>query len=163
METVEKTRDEKTRNRQAATLNRWPTVAIVVLSAAVVAMGATLILDGSSEAEAELTPVQEEMLETIDAYMDAWNAGDGATAAALMAPSGYHDNGSLRSYVAQGDLERFIDGVSGVGFSVSRSDAAFVGGYVMTTDQRPAGSSTDQPSIYKMSPDGTVILWHLAP
>jgi hypothetical protein len=132
-----------------------------ILAVAVVAMGAWMIFgdDGGQS----LTAEQEQMIETVDAYLDSWNTGDGAAAAALMSPSGYHDNGS-RYFVRDGQLAAFIEQVHGMNFSVSRTgDAAFVGNYVMTTEHIPATSTTDRPSIYKMSTDGTTILWHHAP
>ena len=46
---------------------------------------------------------------------------------------------------------------------VSEGEAAFVGNYVMTTDFIPAGSQTARPSIFKMTPDGTAVIWHYAP
>lgn len=134
-----------------------------VLAVTVIGLGAWLIFDSGSEA-ADLTPVQEQMLETIDTYLNAWNTGDGDAAVALMSASGYHDNGGARYAVAEGELESFIERVGqSSSFSVSRSDAAFVGDYVMSTEHIPADSDVQRPSIYWMSTDGTRILWHLAP
>jgi hypothetical protein len=47
--------------------------------------------------------------------------------------------------------------------SASDGDAAFVGDFVMTTDDIPETSETPHPSIFKMTPDGTAVLWHYAP
>lgn len=141
--------------------NRWLGWLAGVMAVALLALGAWMIFgdDGGQS----LTAEQEQMLETIDGYLAAWNSGDGAAAAALMAEAGYHDNGGQRVRVAEGQLESFIERVHGMNFSVSRSDAAFVGNYVMTTEHIPADSEADRPSIYAMSPDGTRIMWHLAP
>jgi hypothetical protein len=143
--------------------NRWLTWLAGALAVAVIGLGAWLIVDGGSETAADLTPVQEQMLETIDAYADAWNSGDGAAATALVADSGYHDNGSDRHYVADGDLAAFVEKVHRMNFSVRRTEAAFVGNYVMTTEHIPAESEVARPSIYWMASDGTRILWHMAP
>ena len=132
-----------------------------MLAAFVLAAGAWIIFDGFSASD--LTPVQEEMLDTIDAYLEAWNSGDGTAATELMSVSGYHDNGDSRYYAAEGRLAAFIDLVHDLNFTVSRTGAAFVGDYVMTTEHIPASSEVDRPSIYRMSNDGTLILWHLAP
>jgi hypothetical protein len=131
-----------------------------ILAVAVLVMGAIMIFgdDGGQS----LTPEQEQMLETIDQYGAALNAGDGAAATALMAPSGYHDNGK-RYPVADGRLEAFFDNIDDLGFSMRRSDAAFIGTYVITTDHIPADSEEVRPSIFRMNADGTMIMWHYAP
>lgn len=144
--------------------NRWLSWFAAALGVAVIGLGALLIFDsGTEDAAADLTSTQEQMLKTIDAYLDAWNAGDGAAAAALVSDSGYHENGSSRYSVADGELVAFITMVHGMDFSVSRSDAAFVGNYVMTTEHIPADSEVGRPSIYWMASDGNRILWHMAP
>lgn len=143
--------------------SRWLGWLSGILALAVIALGTWLIFDGGEEsASADLTPAQDQMLETIDAYLAAWNSGDGAAAVAVMTPSAYHDNGTKYT-VANGELGRFIETVSAANFSVSRSDAAFVANYVMTTEHIPADNATERPSIYMMSGDGTKIMWHLAP
>ena len=134
------------------------------LFAAVVVLGGMLVFD--DDGGPDLTAEQDQMLETIEGYLNAWNDGDGAAATAYMAPSAYHDNGSNRYTVADGELEAFLESIS-VGFSVRSSvtdgEAAFVGDYVMTTDFIPATSTLERPSIFKMSADGSTILWHYAP
>lgn len=144
--------------------NRWLSWLAAALGVAVIGLGAWFIVDSGTEtAAADLTPTQVQMLETIDAYLDAWNAGDGAAAAALVSDSGYHDNGNSRYSVADGGLTAFITMVHGMDFSVSRTDAAFVGNYVMTTEHIPADSEVGRPSIYWMASDGNRILWHMSP
>jgi hypothetical protein len=144
---------------------RWLSVA---LAAIVVAAGAWIVFDSGDSAgdsAADLTPEQEQMLETIDAYFDAWNDHDGAAAAALMASdASYHDNG-VRYLVADGRLADFVTRLStfSVASSAQDGEAAFVGNYVLTTDFIPETSTTARPSLFEMTSDGTAIVWHYAP
>lgn len=155
--------DEVTPLKSKNRLFTWLSIALV---AALVAFAALVFID-SGDAADELTAEQEQMLETIDAYLAAWNDHDGAAAAALMASdSSYHDNGT-RYLVAEQRLERLISGLAGLSVSVrslaSDGEAAFVGNYVLTTDFIPASSTIPRPSFFKMTPDGTAIIWHYAP
>lgn len=132
-----------------------------LLAIAVLAMGAWMMFgddDGQS-----LTANQEQMLETIANYEAAWNAGDGAAVAALMAPGGYHDNGGEQIPVTDGRLEAYVRTVHGMGFSVRSTDSYVVGQYVLTRSFVPEDATFERPSIVKMTPDGTKIEWHLAP
>jgi hypothetical protein len=168
METIERvempplvTTDDFQKLRKQNRLLMW---LLIALAAIVVAAGAWMMFDDGGSA-ADLTAEQEQMLETIDAYVTAWNDHDGAAAAALMASdSSYHDNGN-KYLVAEGRLAGFISGLST--FSVSNSaqdgEGAFVGSYVLTTDFIPETSTTARPSFFKMTPDGTAIIWHYAP
>lgn len=149
--------------------NRWLRWTSAVLAIAVIALGAWLFFgNDSGSGDLDLTPEQEQMLETINAQLAAWNDGDGAGVVALMASeSSYHDNGSRRIAVADGALEDFVNGLGSLSFSVrslaTEGEAAFVGNYVMTTDFVPADSQTPRPSIYRMTPDGSAVVWHYAP
>lgn len=132
-----------------------------ILALAVIGLGAWAIF-GDSDSTADLTPAQEQMVETLDASLVAWNSGDGAAAEALMPPSGYHDNGTMK-YYANGELAGLIDWAHSTGFSVSSSDRVFIGDFVIGTNHIPADSTDVRLSIFKMSPDGTQILWHFTP
>lgn len=136
----------------------------IALAAMVVAAGAWIVLDGGDSA-VDLTAEQEQMLETIDAYLTAWNDHDGAAAAALMVgDDSYHDNG-IRYPVAEGRLADFVTGLStfSVASSAQDGEAAFVGNYVLTTDFIPETSTIARPSLFRMTSDGTAIVWHYAP
>lgn len=147
--------------------NRWLSWLSGVLAVLVVGLGAWLLFGDSDTSDADLTAEQEQMLETIDAQLAAWNEGDGAGVAALMeSPASYHDTGSMRYVVADGQLEAYVDSLPSsfsVRSSSSDGEAAFVGDFVMTTDYIPETSDTPRPSIFKMTPDGTAIVWHFAP
>jgi hypothetical protein len=132
-----------------------------ILALAVVAMGAWMIF-GDSGGQS-LTAEQEQMLETVDEALLAWNAHDGEALAALYVPSGYHDNGSTRYSVAEGRLARYVTGLGAMGFSVESGEHHVVGNLVVSEGYIPAGSETVRPGIHAMSADGTKILWHLAP
>ena len=132
-----------------------------ILAIAVVAMGAWMIAGGDSDRPA-LTAPQEQMEKTLDAYLDAWNAGDGEAVVALMAPGGYHDNG-IKYYANDGRLATLVDSVTAQGFSVRSTDRTFVANYVLGRNFTPADSTQERPSIFKMTPDGTQIEWHMAP
>ena len=136
-----------------------------ILAIAVIALGAWLIFDGGESAD-DLTATQEQTLETLDAYLEAWNDADGAAAVALMTPNGYHDNLNAKYYAnpsgSQGSLERLVDSADSLGFSVSRSDVTFVGPWVVNTEHRPAGSANESLSLFYMNADGTKIVRHIA-
>jgi hypothetical protein len=139
-----------------------------VLVVVVLGLGAWLLFGDSGTSDADLTAEQEQMLETINGHVAAWNDGDGAGVVAFMAsPTSYHDNGTGRIPVADGELEAYVDRLGSQSFSVRSSasdgDAAFVGNFVMTTDYIPETSETPRPSIYKMTPDGTAVVWHYVP
>ncbi len=99
----------------------------------------------------------------MDEALVAWNAGDGEALAALYMPSGYHDNGSLKYFVAEGKLADYVEMVHDMGFSVRSGEHYVVGNIVVSEGYIPAGSETLRPGIHAMSADGTKILWHLAP
>jgi hypothetical protein len=144
--------------------NRLLTWLSVALAIALVAFG-TWAIAGNDDGANDLTAQQEQMLETIDAYMVAWNNHDGEAAAALMASnSSYHDNGT-RYHVANERLAGFVDRLFGFSVRSSASDgeAAFVGNYVLTTDYIGAQSDLARPSFFRMTSDGTRIMWHYAP
>ncbi|MFW2383149.1 MAG: hypothetical protein ACN4GZ_15465 [Acidimicrobiales bacterium] len=144
--------------------NRWLTWLSVALAVALVGFGTWAIV-GNDDGAADLTAQQEQMLETIDEYLEAWNNHDGEAAAALMASeSSYHDNGT-RYFVADGEFADFVSRLTS--FSVkslaSDGEAEFVGNYVLTTDYIPEFSTTATPSFFRMTSDGTKIIWHYAP
>lgn len=144
--------ESRSRNR----MFMWLAAAMAV---ALIAFGTWAFVDSGDG----LTAEQEQMVETLDAYIEAWNDHDGEAAAALMATdSSYHDNGTARIRVADG---RFADYVTRLrGFSVrSEGKPAFVGDFVMTTDYIPESSTSPRPSIFRMTSDGTKIIWHYAP
>jgi len=146
--------------------NRLLTWLSIALAVALVAFGALAFIDSGETAD-DLTAEQEQMLETIDAYLVAWNNYDGAAAAALMASeNSYHDNGT-RYLVLDGRLERLINGLANTGVSIRNlsgdGGATFVGDYVLTTAFIPASSDVPRPSFFKMTPDGTAIIWHYSP
>ena len=164
MQTLERNESALVVDEQIHTLknrNRTLVVLSAILALAVIAMGAIMIFgeDGGQS----LTPEQEQMLETIDQYGAALNAGDGAAATALMAPSAWHQSGpdEKRYTVADGQLEAHVDGIDALGYSQRRTDAAFVGTVVMTTNHVPATSEDVRAAIFRMNFDGTLIIWHL--
>jgi hypothetical protein len=144
----------KGRNRSLAWLSG-------ILALAVVGLGIWLAVEINSDT-ADLTALQTQQLETVDAYMDAWNAGDGAAAVSLMTPTAYHDNGDTVVRVFDGELESLIDMSKAMGFSVSRTaDVGFAGDFVVTDTNVPAETGMQHVSIFKMTSDGTHILWHV--
>ncbi|MDH3306212.1 MAG: hypothetical protein OEO77_01630 [Acidimicrobiia bacterium] len=131
-----------------------------ILAVAVVVMGALMIV--GYDAGQNLTAEQEQMLETVDEALVAWNAHDGEALAALYAANGYHDNGTARFYVADGRLADYVTGLGALGFSVVETDSYVIGNFVISGADIP-GSGSVQISIHAMSADGATILWHLAP
>lgn len=142
--------------------NRWLGWSAGILAVAVVAMGAWLIFGDDSGQS--LTAEQEQMIETVDEALVAWNGYDGEAVAALYAPdNGFHDNGSRMYYVRDGELAQYVDGLEYLGFSVRSGDHFVIGNYVVSEGYIPADSENLQLSIHAMSADGNKILWHLVP
>ncbi|MBT8194137.1 MAG: hypothetical protein HKO63_05370 [Acidimicrobiia bacterium] len=141
--------------------DRWLAWLAGILVVAVVAMGAWMIFgdDGGQS----LTAAQEQMLETVDQALVAWNAHDGEALAALYMPSGYHDNGSMRYYVAEGKLADYVTSLGSMTFSVRSGEHYVIGNLVFSEGYVPQQSETVRPGIHAMSADGKRILWHLAP
>ncbi len=154
--------DTETPNYKAR--NRWLMILSAVLAIAVVAMGAWLIVDDGSATV--LTAEQEQMLETIDDAMIAINDGDAAALVAFYTTNGYHEN-YLRRYSAfDGELEDYFNMLAGSGFSVTpAADPVVVNDVVISSDYLSGlgGSETPTTSFFKMTPDGTQIMWHYAP
>ncbi len=152
--------DAETANYRAR--NRWLMLLSAVLAIALVAMGAWLILDDGSGTA--LTAEQEQMLETIDDTRIATNDGDAAALAALYTTNGYHDNG-FRRYSGTEELTNYFNGVFGTGFSVTpAADLVVVNDFVISSDYLSGGGGdTPSTSIFKMTPDGTQIMWHYVP
>jgi len=141
--------------------NRWLGWLAGILTVAVLALGAWMIFgdDGGQS----LTAEQEQMIETVDEALVAWNAHDGEALAALYMPNGYHDNGSTKYFVADGELAGYVTGLGSLNFSVESGETYVIGNYVLSEGFIPAGSETVRLGIHAMTPDGTKILWHLAP
>ncbi len=140
--------------------SRWLMILSAALVVAVVAMGAWLIFgDGSAT---DLTAEQEQMLVTIDDAYIAMNDGDGAALAALYTPNGYHDNGSRRVSGTE-ELTNYFDGLGRMGFSAtSAADPVVVNDFVISSDYIGADTNS-RTSFFRMTSDGTQILWHYAP
>ena len=136
-----------------------------VLGVAVIVLAVWLAF--GDEGSKELTPEQERMLTTISDYIDATNARDGAAAAGFMSWEGaYHDTGTRRFHVRNGELANYIDSLGSsqlVRTSAADGEATFVGTYVLTIDYSPPFAEMGEPSLYKMTTNGTKIVWHYTP
>ena len=136
----------------------WMVVS-AVLGLAVVGLVAWIIASGD-DASTDLTAAQEQMIVTIDQYIAAWNAGDGAAADEVMDPNGYLEDVGGRWYVADGGHARYLETLHAMGFPIERSEeVAVVGNVVLMTNTYAEGSNTPSPNIYYMYPDGTKIWW----
>lgn len=71
---------------------------VVVLAAAVVGLGAWLIVDGTETSD---TAVTDEVQQLLDDYHDAWNEYDGDAYLRLMTPGGMHVVGGRATQAAQ--------------------------------------------------------------
>lgn len=162
MQTIEKVGEvEAPRDDEVLTLkkrNRWLGWLAGILAVAVVTMGAWMIFgddDGRS-----LTAQQEQ---TLDGFLAAWNAGDGEAAAEFMMPSAYHDNGANRYFVAEGKFADFVEMTKALGFSIEPGDQRAAYGDFVVSWVKLAGDTDETFSVFRMTPDGTRIQWHLAP
>jgi len=129
-----------------------------ILAVAVVAMGAWMIFGG--DGGHSLTAQQEQ---TLDDFRVAWNAGDGEAVAALMMPSGYHDNGINRHPVADGKLAGYVATMHALGLDVQDDEERRAYGDFVVSYSRLSTSDERSLGIVKMTPDGTRIFWHLVP
>lgn len=134
----------------------WTIGVLVVL---VVGLAALVVVSGDEAAGT--TPEQQQMLETIDAYLAGWNDGDETAVLAVMDPNGFYENAADRWSAADGGLAGYVNTMHSLGLTVTRGDAVFLGDTVVTS-QETYGQSDSYESIYRMSPDGTTIMWNLS-
>ena len=140
---------------------RWLIAAVGVL--AVISLGLAALVVFEEEGAEPLTVEQERMLESIDAYLAGWTAGDVDAMAAVMAPDGYFsDDLEKRLYMEDSEFREFVGAIHSLGFAVSRSDAAFVNNVVLVTQEKTNGGPSPSPGVFIMSHDGTQILAHIA-
>jgi len=132
---------------------RWT---IALLTVAVIGLAGFIVL--SDDGSGAMTPEQDRMVETVDAYLAGWNAGDEAAVLEVMDPLGYYDNGE-HWMVDDGRLAGYVRTMHSMGLSVSRGETVVLGNVVVAM-QTTYGESDGYASIYKMSPDGTSILWN---
>ncbi len=132
---------------------RWT---IALLSLAVVGLVGFIVL--SDDGNEAMTPEQDQMIETVDTYLAGWNAGDEEAVLAVMDPLGYYDNGE-QWRVDDGRLAGYVRTLHSLGMNVARGETVVLGNVVVAM-QTTYGESGDYTSIYKMSPDGTTILWN---
>ncbi|MGI9585061.1 MAG: nuclear transport factor 2 family protein [Acidimicrobiia bacterium] len=134
----------------------------IVLALVVVGLAAWTAFGG--ESDKALSAEQEQMVETVDAYIAAWNAGDGDAAEALMDPKGYLEDVGGRWHVADGQHTAYLETLHATGFPIFRSDdVSVVGSVVLVSHTYAEGSSSESPNVYYLSPDGTQIRWVLEP
>jgi hypothetical protein len=136
----------------------WISIALLII---VIGLGAWIVL--ADDSAQQLTTEQEQSLETIDAYLAAWNAGDGAAADALMNPNGYLEDIGGRWYVADGSHARYLETVQSMGFTMELVDTYAMGNIVLVTYRSAEGGNPSVPNVYYMSPDGTQIHWVIDP
>ena len=111
----------------------------------------------------DVTSEQQQMIETIDAYIAAWNAGDGQAADALMDAGGYLEDVGGKWYVAENGHSNYLEFLHMTGFNITRGDPVFVGNVVVVPHEYVEGSPYKSPNIYFMYPDGSKIWWVLEP
>jgi hypothetical protein len=141
--------------------NRWLIAVVGVLVVVSLGLAAWAIL--GEDGTAPLTVEQETMLETIDAYIDAWNTGDAAAADALMHPDGYLEDISNRFHVADGTHADYLKFAHSMGMRIYRGDPVALENVVVVPQGYSEGSPTDSPNVYYMSADGTRIQWLFEP
>jgi len=111
-----------------------------------------------------LTAEQEQMVETIDTYLAAWNSGNAAAGEAVMTPDAFFEDASGRWMVADGSHADYLRLVHSLGMRFYRVGEPVAVDRIVIV---PTGSSENAPSpapdVYYMSPDGTEILWMIEP
>ena len=150
--------EESGRYRTRSLVLGWISALLVVV---VVGLAAWIVF--ADDSGQELTTEQEQSLETIDAYLAAWNTGDGAAADALMDPNGYLEDVGGRWYVADGSHARYLETVQSMGFTMELVDTYAMDNIVLVTYRSAEGGNPSVPNVYFMSPDGTQIHWVIDP
>jgi hypothetical protein len=145
------------RYRRRARVLGW-----IAVSLGIAVVGLVGWINLGSEA-VDTTTEQDQMMETIDAYIAAWNTGDGAAADALMDPNGYLEDVGGRWYVAENEHSNYIDFLHMTGFHITRGEPVFVNNVVVVPHEYAAGNPYTSPNIYYMYPDGSKIWWVLEP
>jgi hypothetical protein len=145
------------RYRKLAMVFGWIAAILVI---ALLGLIAWIALDTDTT---EITAEQQQMIETIDAYIAAWNDGDGAAADALMDPNGYLEDAGGRWYVAENGHSNYLEFLHMTGFNITRGDPVFVNNVVVVPHMYAEDSPIKRPNIYYMYPDGTRIWWVLEP
>ena len=133
----------------------------IVLLVVVIGLAAWIVF--ADDSGQELTTEQEQSLETIEAYLAAWNAGDAAAADALMDPNGFLEDIGGRWYVADGSHARYLETVQAMGFTMELIDTYAMDNVVLVTYRSAEGGNPSTPNVYYMSPDGTQIRWVIDP
>ena len=149
---------ESGRHKTRSLVLGWVSALLVV---AVVGLGAWIVF--ADDSGQELTTEQEQSLETIESYLAAWNAGDGAAADALMDPNGFLEDVGGRWYVADGSHARYLESLQSMGFTLELIDTYAMGNIVLVTYRSAEGANPENPNVYYMSPDGTQIRWVIEP
>ena len=150
--------EELSRYRTRSLVLGWISALLVVV---VIGLGAWIVF--ADESGQELTTEQEQSLQTIEAYLTAWNAGDGAAADALMDPNGFMEDVGGRWYVADGSHARYLETLQTMGWTMKLVDTHAMGNIVLVTYSSAEGSNPQNPNVYYMSPDGTQIRWVIEP
>lgn len=128
---------------------------VALLGALVIGLTAWLVF--ADPPAQDLTAEQQTMLETIDAYVDAWNAGDSAAADALMEPDGFLEDVSGRWSVANGDHADYIEMLHSFGFTIRRGDAYIINDVVLVNLHYTESRAVDSANVFWMSSNGTRI------
>ena len=149
---------ESGRHKTRSLVLGWVSALLVV---AVVGLGAWIVF--ADDSGQDLTTEQEQSLETIEAYLAAWNAGDAAAADALMDPNGYLEDPGGRFYVADGSHARWLESTQSMGFTMEVVDTYAMDNVVLVTYRSAEGGNPSTPNVYYMSPDGTQIHWVIDP
>lgn len=150
--------EDSGRYRTRSLVLGWVSALLVL---AVFGLGAWIVF--ADDSGQELTTEQEQSLETIEAYLAAWNAGDGAAADALMDPNGFLEDVGGRWYVADGSHARYLETLQTMGFTLELVDTYAMGNIVLITYRSAEGANPENPNVYYMSPDGTQIRWVIEP
>jgi hypothetical protein len=107
MSTTFETQEVDHKLEDAHRANRWLIAAVVVLSVALIALGAWVISDLTAASE---NAVPDDIAEMLDDYTAAWNAGDGEAFTSYIRETDYEHtaNGvSITAEVAAGNIESY--------------------------------------------------------
>jgi hypothetical protein len=153
METMEKTIDKPERTIETVTRNnRWLILAVVVLLAALVALGAWLLIDNFVTSDVESLILD---------YNAAWIANDYEALAAVVTDDFVHTGTDGREYQGESELRPEIASYEGLGFEIVTAGPIAVSGDWAMRAERVSffGGDFEGISLYEI--EGNLVKQHM--
>ena len=153
METMEKTIEKPMRTIETVTRNnRWLILAVVVLSAVIVAAGAWLLIDNFVTSDVESLILD---------YNEAWIANDYEALAAVVTDDFVHTGTDGREYQGESELRPEIASYEVFGFEIVTAGPVAVSGDWAMRAERVSFTSQDWEGIALYEIEGNLVKQHM--